>query len=204
MRASAPRKRPNGPCAFFASLPCFQGAERGSRSGRGLGQARADTLGSPSAGLMLRGLAVVARRTRRMQTRPRVGIGDATCEQRAARVGEVVGHCRRLRAQHAPRMGVEVAAPDVRPPSPVRARPPVSPAVRSPDARERHNGHHGQSVQGTRIPSTGGRGRRGKEGTPFSEWARKLTRTSGCCVLPLCLNSPVPMTRRLPSRASSN
>lgn len=32
----------------------------------------------------------------------------------------------------------------------------VSPVVRSPHARERHSGHHGQSVRGTRAPSTGG------------------------------------------------
>jgi len=81
------------------------------------------TLGSKAARLVLRGLSRVARRAQRTQPRPCIRIGNTTRHQRATRLREVVSRCRRLRAQHAPRTGVEVAAPDVRPPSPVRARP---------------------------------------------------------------------------------
>lgn len=81
--------------------------------------ARLDPLGSPPARLALRGLAVVARRAQRTQTRPRIRIGHAPSDQRTARLREVVSHRRRTRTEHAPRMGVQVARSDALPPNPV-------------------------------------------------------------------------------------
>lgn len=49
--------------------------------------ARLDALGSPTARLVLRGLLVVARRTQRTETRPRVRITHTPSDERAARLG---------------------------------------------------------------------------------------------------------------------
>ena len=97
--------------ASFPSLPFFCGRARGHSPGR-LRTARLHTLGSPTARLVLRSLAVVARRAQRTQTRGRVRNRDATCGQHAARLREVVSNRPCLAAQHAPRMRVQVAAPE--------------------------------------------------------------------------------------------
>lgn len=104
--------------SFFPPCRSFAGGRGGHPPGW-LRTARLHTLGSPPARLVLRGLPVVARRAQRTQTRPRIRIGHTPSNQRTTRLWEAVGDGRRLAAQHAPPMRVQVALADAPPLDPV-------------------------------------------------------------------------------------
>lgn len=136
--------------------------ERGSPPGR-LRPVGLHTLGCPTARLVLRGLFVVARRAQRTEPRERVRIFDALGDQRTARLGEVVGNGRRLAAQHAPRVRVQV--------TPAGAFPldPVSLGCGRPALLLRFLGVLGAASAGGQFRAAGYRARgRGLRGTGTS------------------------------------
>lgn len=77
-------------------------------------------LGCPTAWLMLRCLAVVARRAQRTQTLERVRVRHTPSHQLASAQREMVSNIGRATTQHAPRVGIQVGSPDAWPPPPVR------------------------------------------------------------------------------------